>query len=142
MNKSIINFRNSYFIAIIFFTIFGVLSWSFAIVGVILLESILVFMIGFLCGIMCILFAVYIFIKTIFKVTFYENEVVFSRFNKVHRVFHRNKFTLKKGLIFKNDYALVFQDEFSSNEKQVYGIDYSQKNKMLLEYIYSLKDLN
>lgn len=142
MNKSIINFRNSYFIVIIFFTIFGVLSWSFAIVGVILLESILVFMIGFLCGIMCILFAVYIFIKTIFKVTFYENEVVFSRFNKVHRVFHRNKFTLKKGLIFKNDYALVFQDEFSSNEKQVYGIDYSQKNKMLLEYIYSLKDLN
>lgn len=142
MNKSIINFRNSYFIAIIFFIIFGVLSWSFAIVGIILLESILVFMIGFLCGFMCILFALYIFFNTIFKVTFYENEVVFSRFNKVYRVFHRNNFTVKKGLILKNDYALVFQDEFSSNEKQVYGIDYSQKNKMLLEYIYSLKDLN
>jgi len=142
MKKSIINFRNSYFVIIILFAIFGVLFLIASIVGTILLENILVLMIGGLCGFISILFALIVFCKTIFKVTFNENEIVFSRFNTVHRVFHRNSFTIKKTMILKNNYALIFQDEFSSNEKKVYGIDYSQKNKVLIECIYSLKDLN
>ncbi len=88
------------------------------------------------------LLALYIFKHTIFKVTFCENEVIFSRFNKVYRTFHRNSLTIKKTWLFKNDYALIFQDEFSSNEKQVYGIDYSKRNKKLLEYIYPIEDVD
>lgn len=142
MNKSIINYRNSYFIAIIFFTIFGVLFVSASIIVTILLKNILFFIIGCFGGFIGILFALIIFCKTIFKVTFYENKVVFSRFNKVYRVFHRNSFTIKKTMILKNNYALIFQDEFSSKDKKTYGIDYSQKNKKIIEYIYSLKDLD